>query len=156
MAKVSANPQRRQGLDWRRKGPCPSKAQPREKARYKERRPSNSSMPQEVKNEWQNKQQRPDKPLGHGKCMNSRQTLDSHGSGACIRLRHHPLVPSQYRSNEPWVRGKTRYGLAMGRKGSLLWGSCSSSFGGNVQLEMEHGTASTGKWWWLGSWQTNE
>ena len=77
-------------------------------------------MPQEVKNEWQNGQQRPDKPLGHGKCMNNRQALDSHGSGARTRLRHHPLVPSQYRSGGPWVKGKKGYGLAVGRKGKSI------------------------------------
>ena len=63
VTEVSANPQRRQGLDWRRKSPCPNKTQLREKVRYKERRLSNLSTPQEVKNEWQNGQQRPNKPL---------------------------------------------------------------------------------------------
>ena len=79
-------------------------------------------MPQEVKNEWQNGQQRLDKPLGHGKRMNNRQALDSHGSGARIRLRHHSFVPSQYRSSGPWVRGKRRYDLAMGRRGKSILG----------------------------------
>ena len=58
-------------------------------------------MPQEVKNEWQNRQQRPEKPLGHGKRMNGRQALDLHGSGTHSRLRHYPLVPNQYRSGGP-------------------------------------------------------
>ena len=47
-----------------------------------------------------------DEPSSHGKCMNSRQAMDTHGSGARTMLRHHPLVPSQYRSGGPWVRGK--------------------------------------------------
>uniref|UniRef100_A0A7N2KRB1 Uncharacterized protein n=1 Tax=Quercus lobata TaxID=97700 RepID=A0A7N2KRB1_QUELO len=49
-------------------------------------------------------QQRPGKPSSHGKRMNSRQAMDTHGSGARTRLRHYPLVPSQYRSGGPWVR----------------------------------------------------
>ena len=36
-----------------------------------------------------------DKPSGHGKRMNSRQAMDTHGSGARTKLRHHQLVPSQ-------------------------------------------------------------
>ena len=61
-------------------------------------------------------------PLGYGKRMNSRQAMDTHGSGACTRLRHHPLVPSQYRNDGPWVRGKRGYGLAVGRRGKLILG----------------------------------
>ena len=79
-------------------------------------------MPQEVKNEWQNEQQSPNKPPDHGKRMNSRQALDSHGSGARTRLRHHPLVPNQYRSSGPWVKGKRGYGLAVGRMGKSIMG----------------------------------
>ena len=40
--------------------------------RCKEWRPSDSSTPQEVKNEQQNMQQRPDKPPGYGKRMNNK------------------------------------------------------------------------------------
>ncbi|KAK9991048.1 hypothetical protein SO802_026033 [Lithocarpus litseifolius] len=54
-------------------------------------------------------QQRLDKPPGHDERMNSRQAMDTHGSGAHARLRHHLLVPSQYRSGRPWVRGKKWY-----------------------------------------------
>ena len=64
--------------------------------------------------------------------MNSRQAMDTHGNGAHTRLRHHPLVPSQYRCGGPWVRGKRGYGLAVGRRGKpilrfplkLFWGKC--------------------------------
>ena len=64
--------------------------------------------------------------------MNNRQAIDTHGSGARIRLRHHKFVSSQYRSGGPWVRGKRRYSLAVGRKGEfilgfllkLFWGKC--------------------------------
>ena len=58
---------------------------------------------------------RPDKPTGNDKCMNTRQAMDSYGSGAHTRLRHHPLVLSQYRGGGPWVRGKKGYGLVVGR-----------------------------------------
>ena len=122
MAEVSTDPRRRQGQDYRGKGPCPSKTQPIEEARCKERRPSDSSTPQEVKNEQQNQQQRPNKPSGHDKCMNNRQDIDSHGSGACTRLRHHLHVPSQYKRCGPWVRGKRGYGLAVGGKGEVYSG----------------------------------
>ena len=54
--------------------------------------------------------------------MNGRQALDSYRSGACIRLRHHLLVPSHYRRGGPWVRGKREYGLAVGRKGKSILG----------------------------------
>ncbi|KAK9990092.1 hypothetical protein SO802_025077 [Lithocarpus litseifolius] len=40
-----------------------------------------------------------DKPASNGKCVNTRQAMDSYGSGARIRLRHHPHVPSQYRGD---------------------------------------------------------
>ena len=36
----------------------------------------------------------PDKPIGNDKRVNTRKAMDSYGSGAHIRLRHHPLVPS--------------------------------------------------------------
>ena len=54
--------------------------------------------------------------------MNNRQAIDTHGSGARIRLRHHQFVTSQYRSGGPWVRGKRGYGLAVGRRGELILG----------------------------------
>ena len=38
--------------------------------------------------------ERANKPSAHGKCMNIRQAMDTQGSGARIRLKHHPLVPS--------------------------------------------------------------
>ena len=75
-----------------------------------------------------------DEPVDHGKRMSSRQVLDIHKSGACAKPRHHQLVPSQYKSGGSWVRGKRGYGLAVGRKESLFWGSRSNSFGGNVLL----------------------
>ena len=70
--------------------------------------------------------------LDNGKRVNSRQAMNSHESRARIRLRHYPLVPSQYRRSGPWVRGKRGYGLAVGRrKKSILgfplkffWGKC--------------------------------
>ena len=71
----------------------------------------------------------PNKPASNGKRMNTRQAMDSYGSRASTRLRHHPLTPNQYRGGEPWVRGKRRYGLVMGRKGKpgfplkLFWGN---------------------------------
>ena len=63
-----------------------------------------------------------EKPSSHGKRMNSRQSMDTHGSGARIRLKHHPLAPSQYRNDGPWVRGKRGYGLVVGRRGKLILG----------------------------------
>ena len=62
------------------------------------------------------------KPSGYGKHMNSRQAMDTHGSGACTMLRHHPLVPSQYRSGGLWVRCKRGYGLVVGRRGKPILG----------------------------------
>ena len=64
--------------------------------------------------------------------MNSRQAMDTHGSGAHTRLKHHQLVPIQYRSGGSWVRDKKGYGLTMGRRGKhilgfplkLFWGKC--------------------------------
>ena len=58
--------------------------------------------------------------------------MDSHKSGAQTRLRHHPLVPSQYRNGGPWVRDKRGYALTIGRRGKLIlrfllkhfWGKC--------------------------------
>ena len=73
-----------------------------------------------------------DEPSGHGKCMNNRQVIDTHRSGAHTKLRHHQLVPNQYRSGGPWVRGKRGYGLVVGRRGEpilrfllkFFWGKC--------------------------------
>jgi len=64
-------------------------------------------------------QQRPNKPPGHGKRMNSKQAIDLHESGARTRLRYNPLVPSQYIGDGPWVRGK-RGVLAVGRRGKVI------------------------------------
>ena len=58
--------------------------------------------------------------------------MDTYGIGACIRLRHHPLVPNEYKRGGPWVRGKKGYGLAVRRRGKLIlefppklfWGKC--------------------------------
>ena len=54
--------------------------------------------------------------------MNDKQALNSHGSGARIRLRYHPLVPSHYRHGGPWVRGERGYGLVMGRRVKSILG----------------------------------
>ena len=78
-------------------------------------------MPQRVKQAVE-RATRPDKSTGNGKHINSRQAMDSHGSGARTRLRHHPLIPSQYRRGRPWVRGKRGYGLAVGRRGEVYSG----------------------------------
>ena len=58
--------------------------------------------------------------------------MDSHRSGACIKLRHHPVVLDQYRSGGPWVKDKRGYGLEMRRRGKFIlrfplkffWGKC--------------------------------
>ena len=52
--------------------------------------------------------------------MNGRQALDTHGSGARTRFKHHPLVPSQYKSGRPWVKDKRGYNLAVERKGKPI------------------------------------
>ena len=77
--------------------------------------------------EWAAK--RADKPPVPSKRMSSRQASDIHGNGALTRPRHHQPVPSQYRSGRSWVRGKRGYGLTMGRRESLFWGSHLNSFG---------------------------
>ena len=66
--------------------------------------------------------ERADKPLGHGKHMNNKQAMDTHGSGARTRLRHHPLISNQYKSGGLRVRGKRGYGLEVGRKGKAYSG----------------------------------
>ena len=86
-----------------------------------------------------------DEPLDHNKTISSRQALDIHGSGVCTRLKHYQLVPSQYKSCGSWVRGKRGYGLAVGRRESLFWGSRSNSFGENVLIGW-HITQKR-KWW---------
>ena len=63
-----------------------------------------------------------EKPIGNSKRVNTRQAMNSHGSRARTRLRHHQLVPSQYRGDGPWVRGKRGYGLAVERKGKSILG----------------------------------
>ena len=49
------------------------------------------------------------------------------------------LYPANTGGGGSWVKGKRSevrgYGLAMGRGKNLFWGSCSSSFGGNVLLK---------------------
>ena len=54
--------------------------------------------------------------------MSSRQAMDTHGSGARTRLRHHQLVPSQYKNGGLWVKGKRGYGSAVKRKGRAYSG----------------------------------
>ena len=55
--------------------------------------------------------------------MHERQTSPGlTGNGARTRLKHHPLVPRQYRDGGPWVRGKRGYGLAVGRRGKSILG----------------------------------
>ena len=64
--------------------------------------------------------------------MNSKQAMDIHGSGVRTRLRHHQLVPRQYRIGGSQVRSKKGYGLAVGRREKpilgfplkLFWGKC--------------------------------
>ena len=46
--------------------------------------------------------------------MNSKHAMDTNGSGVRTRLRHHPLFPSQYKSDGPQVKGKRQYGLVVG------------------------------------------
>ena len=66
--------------------------------------------------------------------MNSRQAMDTHGSGAHTRLKHHQPVPSQYRSDGPWIKGKRGYGLEVGRREEpilgfplkLFWRKCAA------------------------------
>ena len=54
--------------------------------------------------------------------MNDKQALNSHGNGACIRLKHHPLIPNHYRRGRPWVRGKKGYSLTVGRREKSILG----------------------------------
>ena len=64
--------------------------------------------------------------------MNARKVMDSYGSGIRTRLKHHLLIPSQYRGGGPRVLGKRGYGLAVGRRRKpilgfplkLFWGKC--------------------------------
>ena len=87
----------------------------------------------------------PDKPTGNGKRINARKAMDSHGSGARTRFKHHLLVPNQYMGDGPWVKGKRGCGLAMGRRRSLFCGFRLSSFGGNVLLRW-HSTQKRQTW----------
>ena len=63
-----------------------------------------------------------DKPSSHGERISSRQAMNTHGSRACTRLRHHQPVPNQYRSGGPWVKGKRGYGLEVGRREEPILG----------------------------------
>ena len=60
------------------------------------------------------------KPKSNSKRMKARKAMDTYGSEACTRARHYLPVPSQYKGGGPWVRVKKRYGLAVGRRGSLF------------------------------------
>ena len=112
-------------------GPYPSNTQPKKETRYREWKPNDSSTPQRVK-QAEERVVGLDKPTGNGKHMNTRQEMDLYRSRARIRLRHHPLVPSQYKGGGPWVRGKRGYGLAVGRSRKpilgfslkFFWGKC--------------------------------
>ena len=44
------------------------------------------------------------------------------------------LYPANTGSGGSWVKGKRGYGLAVGRRENLFWGSYFGSFGGNVLL----------------------
>ena len=70
--------------------------------------------------------------------MNNKQAMDSHESGARIRLKHHSLVPSQYRGGGPWVKGKRGYGLAVGKRGKLILGFPLKLFWGKYPAEMTY------------------
>ena len=93
-----------------------------------------SPTPQKFKNKQQKCVARLDKLIDNDKCMNDRQTMDSHGSGARTRLRHHPFVPSHYKHGGPWVRGKRGYGLAVGRRGESILGFLLKTLLENVLL----------------------
>ena len=54
--------------------------------------------------------------------MNAKKAMDSYGSGAHTRLKHHLPVPSQYKGCGPWVLGKRGCGLTVGRKGETILG----------------------------------
>ena len=66
--------------------------------------------------------------------MNDKQALDSHGSGARTRLKHHTLVPNHYRRGGPWVRGKRGYGLAVGKREKSILEFLLETLLGNVLL----------------------
>ena len=93
-------------------------------------------MPQRVKNKQQKRATRPNKPTSNGKRMNGRQAIDSHGNGARTRLKHHPLIPSQYKRGGPWARGKRGYGLAVGRRGKSIMGFLFKFFWGKCPVGM--------------------
>ena len=75
-----------------------------------------------------------DKPRGNGKHVRARKAMDLDGSGVYIRLRHHLPVRNQYRRGEPQVKDMRGCGQVVGRRGSLFWGSHSTSFGRVVLL----------------------
>ena len=70
--------------------------------------------------------------------MNNRQVMDSHESGARIRLSHHLFVPSQYMYDGPWVSGKRGYGLAVGRRGKFILGFPLKLFSGKCLAGMTY------------------
>ena len=79
-----------------------------------------------------------DKPSGHNMRISSRQATDTHGSGAHIRLKHHQLVPSQYRNGGSWVRGKRKYGSTMKRRGEPILGFPLKLFWGKYPTGMTY------------------
>ena len=64
----------------------------------------------------------------------SSKLLTYMGSGTHARPRHYQLLLSQYKSGGSWVKGKRKYGLAVGRRKILFWGSYLDSFRGDVLL----------------------
>ena len=78
-----------------------------------------------------------DKPIGNGKHKNAKKAMDSHGSGARTQgsgtTYLYPANTGEV-GHKSEVRGKRGCGLAVGRKGSLFWGSRLTSFGENVLL----------------------
>ena len=75
-----------------------------------------------------------DKPIGNSKRVNTRQAMDSHGSGAALDSGTTNLYPTNI--GAVGHESKVRKGVVWqwGEGGSLFWGSCPSSFGGNVLL----------------------
>jgi len=70
--------------------------------------------------------------------MNSRQAMDTHERGARTRLRHHQLVPSQYKNGGLWVKGKRGYGSAVRRRGEPILGFPLKLFWGKYLAEMTY------------------
>ena len=61
-------------------------------------------------------------------------------------LKHHLLVPSQYRRGEPSAKGFRGYGLVVGRKRGLFWGSWRGFFWGKCLVGMAFRSKETRKW----------